>query len=77
MNWTPDRLNRFKDHFGVLDKEIARAINERPATVWKLRHGELSLDRFHTRLTGYLNAQKAAKAAEMQAMTEFYLSFED
>lgn len=76
MNWTSEKLNDFKNHFGLTDKEIATAIHERTVMVWKMRNGVIPLERYMSRLTGYLLAVKAAKEAEYQSMIEYFKSFE-
>lgn len=77
MCWTAEKLNNLKNHFGLTDKQIGAAIQERVMMVWKMRNGVVPLDKYESRLSGYLKALKAAKRAEMEAMVDFFLSFED
>ncbi|HLI94242.1 MAG TPA: hypothetical protein VKU83_11550 [Puia sp.] len=77
MAWTAQKLNNLKNHFALTDKQIGTAIQERTFMVWKMRNGVIDLAKYESRLSGYLKALKAAKRAEMDAMADFFLSFED
>lgn len=73
--WTPERLNEFKNYFGLTDKQIAAAIGERTMIVWKMRNDVILTDRYATRLDAYCTAIKKAKRVELESLIEYYEAF--
>jgi len=75
MEWTSEKLNAFKNYFGLTDKDIASGINESVLKVWKMRNGETSIKKYIPRLTGYMQAVVAGKIKQQEQMIEYYKSF--
>jgi hypothetical protein len=76
MMWTAESLNAFKNYYGLTDKQIGAAVMERPAMVWKMRNGVIALDKYNSRLTGYLKAVKASKTAEHEQLILHFQAFD-
>ena len=75
MIWTIDKLVAFKDFFNLTDKQIGDGINETAHMVWKMRNDVISLEKYSSRLTMYMEAVKEGKMREYEKMAEVVKSF--
>lgn len=76
MQWDDDKLNRLMKHFGVTANQIANATGIPTKTTYNLKKGAYNFDKFHSRLTAYMEALKKARKAELESMIAYYENFE-
>ena len=75
MEWDADKLNAFMKHFGVTANQIAKATGIPPKTTYNLKYGAYEFEKYHSRLTAYMEAIKKGKRTELESMIAYYENF--
>jgi predicted DNA-binding protein YlxM (UPF0122 family) len=76
MEWDADKLNAFIHHFGLSINNMAKSVGISKDSLYNLKYGAYSFDKYNGRLTAYCKAVKAGKRKELEKMIEYYESFE-
>lgn len=75
IDWDFEKLEQFKNHFGLSQKEMGSHIGVNIHVMFGLIHGHVAIEPYIPRLNAMCEAVKKGKKAELECMIEFYESF--